>query len=361
MSQGRPIALVLTGLLLISGLAGCDEKPETAATTQSEQAIPVRAARVLPAPHADDVTAYGVVRPESEARLSFKVGGLIKTINVDQGDSFTKGQILAELDTREIDAHVSRAALAVEKAKRDVDRMAPLAARGFASTQRMDDARTALHAARAEQRAIEFDRSLSHITASADGVVLIRHADAREMIGIGAPVITVSNGGGGYMLKAGLSDRDIARIKIGDAATIRLDAFDGEPLQGRVQRVAAASDPRSGTFETEIAIIASGRPLTSGFLGEVRIQASLAGSNANIVSIPASAILEGHGAQASVFVIDPKTGQAQHRRITIGALEQDHILVKKGLVAAEIVVTEGAAYLRDGVTVSITEDVAATP
>ncbi|MEQ1889693.1 MAG: efflux RND transporter periplasmic adaptor subunit [Alphaproteobacteria bacterium] len=348
------------GLLLISGLTACGDKPQAAAV-QAEQAIPVRVAKVLPAPDADDVTAYGIVRPGTEARLSFKIGGMIRTLNVDQGDRITRGQILAELDTSEIDSHASRAALAVEKARRDVDRMAPLAAKGFASTQRMDDSRTALDAALAEQRAIEFDRSLAHIIAPADGIVLARHADVREMAGVGAPIVTVSTGSGSYVLKAGLSDRDVARIKIGDAAIIRLDAFDGIELPGRVLRMAAESDPRSGTFETEIAFIEPDRPLTSGFMGEVSIRANIAGPYAGALAIPASAILEGHGAQASVFVVDPKTSKARRQRISVGKLDGSQIIVTKGLAPEDAVVTAGAAYLRDGVSVSVTAEVATTP
>ncbi len=358
MKWATQIGLPAISLLFLLGLAACGDKPEARAPAQSEKSIPVRAARVLPAPDADMVRAYGAIRPASEARLSFKIGGMINTIAVDQGDRVSKGQILAALDMREIDSHAARAALAVQKAKRDVDRMAPLAAKGFASTQRMEDARTALDAARAEQAAIEFDRGLAQITAPADGVVLMRHVDEREMVGVGAPIITVSSGGGAYVLKAGLSDRDVARIKIGDAATVKLDAFDGAVLPGRVLRIAAASDPRSGTFETEIALDDTDRKLTSGFMGVAQVTPSIPGENANASSIPASAILEGHGAQASVFVIDPQTSKARRQRITVGPLSGDQIIVTGGLARGDIVVTAGAVYLRDGVKVNITEETA---
>ncbi len=360
MPRRASISIALIGLFITAGLGGCDNKPETT-TSQAEQAIPVRVAMPQPAPDADAVSAYGIVRPGSEAELSFKISGLIQAIHVDNGDEVRQGQVLAELDMRGIDSQAAGAALAVQKAKRDVDRMAPLAAKGFASTQRMDDARTALDTTRAEQRAIEFDRSLARITAPADGTVLKRHADSREIIAVGAPVLTVSNGDGSYVLKAGLGDRDIARVKIGDAATIRLDAFDGVELQGRVSRVAAASDPRSGAFETEISFVETNRPLISGFMGEVRIHASVAGTNANALAIPASAILEGHGAQASVFMIDSQTGKAHRRRITVGKLDGDKIIVTGGLAADALVVTAGAAYLRDGVSVRIAEEIAAAP
>lgn len=360
MSGGPHKAITVLSLALALGLGACGDQPKAVAK-QSRQAVPVRAEKALPVPNADAVTAYGTVRPDSEARLSFKIGGLIYNIAVDQGDSITKGQILAELDTSEIDSHAARAALAVEKARRDVDRLAPLAARGFASVQRVDDARTALDDARALQRGIEFDRSMSHITAPADGVVLMRHANIREMVGVGTPILTVSSGIGGFVLKAGLGDRDVARIKIGDPASIRLDAFNGEELQGRVLRMAASSDPRSGTFETEVEINAPHRPLSSGFMGEVTIKPGIAGAYAHAVAISASAILEGHGTKASIFVVDPANSRVQLRRISVGKLQGEHILVTEGLTESEIVVTAGAAYLRDGARVSVAPDVAITP
>ncbi len=345
-------------LLLLLGLAACGDKPEAKAPVQAEKTIPVRVATVQAAPDADMIHAYGAIRPASEARLSFKIGGMVNTIAVDQGDRVTKGQILAALDMREIDSHAKRAALAVQKAKRDVDRMAPLAAKGFASTQRMEDVRTAYDAARAEQAAVEFDRSLAQITAPADGVVLMRHVDEREMVGAGAPIITVSSGSGSYVLKAGLSDRDVARIRIGDAAIIRLDAFDGAALTGRVARIAAASDPRSGTFETEIAMDETDHQLTSGFMGVAQVSPSIPGENANASSIPASAILEGHGAQASVFVIDPQTNMARRQRISVGPVSGDQIIVTGGLARGDIVVIAGAVYLRDGLKVNMVEETA---
>lgn len=250
-------------------------------------------------------------------------------------------------------------ALAVEKAKRDVDRLTPLGQKGYASTQHVADARTALDAARADQRAVEFDRSLAHITAPADGVVLARHAEGREMVSPGAPILTVSSGADSFVLKAGLSDRDMARVKIGDPAIIRLDAFDGAELKGQVSRLAAESDPRSGAFEAEISFVDPDRPLVSGFMGRVQIQPATAGANAAAVSIPASAILEGHGSQASVFLVNPQTGQVERRRLTVSRLRGENILVTGGLSPDSVIVTAGAAYLHEGASVRIIEDLAA--
>lgn len=350
--------LAVIGLLSAGAIVAWPfHKPEQA--VEIDNRVPVRIASARPAPDADLVAAYGIVRPDREAKLAFKIGGMIRAITVDEGDRVTKGQVLAELDTREIDSQAAQAALAVEKASRDVARLAPLAEKGFASTQRMEDARTALDAARAGQRAVEFDRSLSHIIAPADGVVLMRHAQSREMVAPGAPIVTVSSGSDGFVLKSGLSDRDVARVKIGDAATIRLDAFDRTAMKGQITRIAAESDPRSGTFEVEIRFIDPVHPLISGFMGQAHIQASIAGPNANAVSIPVSAILEGYGAQASVFLVNAQTGAVERRRLSVGKLSGDQIIVTGGLPEDSVIVTDGAPYLRDGAEVRITEDIAA--
>lgn len=350
------VAFVLAGAFAVYRH---DKKSEPAA--EADDRVPVEAVLAQPAPDADTITAYGIVRPEREAKLAFKIGGMIRTIMVDAGERVEKGQVLAELDTSEIDSRASRAALAVEKAQRDVTRLTPLGIKGYASAQNVADAHTALDAARADQRAVEFDRSLARITAPTDGVVLARHAEARELVAPGGPVLTVSAGSDSFVLKTGLSDRDMARVRNGNPAAIRLDAFDGREMKGEVSRLAAESDPRSGTFEAEIRFIAPDRPLVSGFIGQVQIRPTISGANANAVSIPASALLEGHGTQASVFLVNTQTLQVERRRLTVGRIRGANILVTEGLSPDSVVVTTGAHYLHEGARVRITGDLAALP
>ena len=353
--------LLIPVLVLAGGFAVYRHGNEPAPPAEADDRVPVAAVLARPAPDADAINAYGIVRPDREAKLAFKIGGMIRTVMVDEGGRVEKGQVLAELDTSEIDSRASRAALAVEKAQRDVARLKPLGDKGYASAQAVADARTALDAARADQRAVEFDRSLARITAPADGVVLARHAEARELVAPGAPILTVSAGTDSFVLKTGLSDRDMARVRTGDPAAIRLDAFDGMEMKGEVSRLAAESDPRSGTFEAEIRFIEPGRPLVSGFIGQVQIRPALSGANAHAVSIPASALLEGHGSQASVFLVDTQTHQVERRRLTVGRIRGENILVTEGLSPDSVIVTAGAAYLYEGARVRITGGLAALP
>jgi RND family efflux transporter MFP subunit len=353
-------AAALFWMIPILALAACGEGDAPKDTAETP-ATPVMAVAARPAPESADVTAYGIVRSDKEGALSFKIGGLLKVLNVDTGDRIKKGQVLAELDQREIDAQSARARAAADKARRDLDRIEPLTAKGFISKQRAQDAQSALDMARADARRVEFDRSLAVIVAPSDGVVLARHADVNEIVAAGGPVLTVSQGSASYILKAGLSDRDVARIDVGDSARVRLDAFPDESVKGAVRRIAAMSDSRSGTFEVEVALEGVPRGVESGFMGQARIRPQAVSGEKARLAIPASAILEGHGSTGTVYVIDAATGTAHLTRVTIAGIEGDDVLIADGLESGAEVVSAGAPYLRDGGKVKIVTDLAAEP
>ncbi len=351
------IAVVCLGAAL--GACGKDEEKSTAA---AENAIPVLVTAVRPAPESNDVVAYGQLRSDKEAALSFKIAGLIKTLKVDTGDRVVKGQLLAELDQREIDSQAARATYAVEKARRDLARIEPLLGKGFVSQQKVQDAKSEFDMAVADRQRVEFDRSLARIVAPADGVVLTRHADINEIVAAGSPVLTVSQGSVGYILKAGVSDRDVARLALGDPARVILDAFPNNPAAGNVRRISAMSDDRTGTFEVEIALDGVPAGAESGFMGEAHLMPQKKSGNSQTAAhfaIPASAILEGHGSTATVYVYDPAKSTVRLARISVGNISGEEVVVTDGLFAGAQVVSAGAPYLRDGAKVKVVTDLAA--
>lgn len=353
--MARFFASTGSGMLALSLiLSACG--PDSGSKTAAEQpSIPVEVTTVRTAPEAADVLAYGLVKPDREAVLSFKIAGLLKTLAVDTGDKVKKGQLLAELDQREIDAQAINARAAAEKARRDLARIEPLLPKGFVSVQRAEDARTALAQARAALTQVEFNRSLARITAPNDGTVLARHVEKNEIIPAGTPVLTVSQGTQGFILKAGLSDRDVARIALGSKARIILDAFPDRTITGEVRRIAGESNPQTGTFDVEITLNDVPQGVGSGFIASASI-APRDLSGPAYVAIPASAILEGHGTTANVYVIDAASKTAQQTRITVARIEGDDVLVTQGLSAGMQVVSAGAPYLREGAKVTIVQD-----
>ncbi|HEX5634197.1 MAG TPA: biotin/lipoyl-binding protein, partial [Gemmatimonadales bacterium] len=109
--------LPLAALLLL----GCG-KPEAESVV-----TPARSVKVVPITDttaAPTIVASGRVEARDELDLSFKVGGVVASVGVDEGDRVREGQVLATLALPEIDAQVAKAAAGLEKAERDAARVA---------------------------------------------------------------------------------------------------------------------------------------------------------------------------------------------------------------------------------------------
>src|SRR5690606_15125634 len=240
------------GVLLASvlALAGCSSAEESA----PEPPTPVRVAEAVQGPAAPAIRTNGVLANKDEFRLSFKVGGVIQRIAVNEGDRVRKGQKLAEIEQTEIDAQVEQARQAYEKAKRDYERGERLYADQVISLEQLQDLKTQTAVAEAALKAAEFNRNYAAIIAPHDGTVLRRLAEERELVAAGAPILVLGAQAQGFVVRAGLADREIVQVKAGDVAKVRLDALPGQVLTGTLTEVASAADPASGLFNVEVTL-----------------------------------------------------------------------------------------------------------
>lgn len=336
-------ATLAVGILL----QGC------ARTTGAPVAAPLRTVRVAAVTDAeldDTVRAVGLLTPKDEARLSFKIGGLIESIPVEEGESVKAGQVLAVLKPAEINASLEQARQAAAKARRDLDRGKALLADGVATEEQVQDLTTAYQVANAAQGSAEFNAAHARIVAAADGVVLRKLAEANEIVQAGQTVLVLGGANRGWIVRVGLADRDVVRVRAGDAARLEFDAWPGQSFSGRVSNIAAAADPATGTFTVELKLDAGGARFVQGLVAKVAISLRNAGS---VELIPVQALLEANDKEAGVFVLDPRTHVVRRLNIQIGRMSAGRIEVLDGLAADAQVVIDGAAFLENGETVRI--------
>lgn len=343
-------SLLLTASLV--ALAACSAPEEPAAP--EAKARPVRVAAVERGPALAPVVATGVVTARDEARLSFKLGGVIREIAVREGEAVKAGQRLATLETTEVDAGLAQARAAHEKAQRDLQRGRQLFEDDVITQEQLDDLGTAATVAKAQFESAQFNRRYAEIVAPADGRVLRRLAEPRELVAAGQPILMVSRGAGGFTLKLGLPDRDFVNVRLGDRATLRFDAWPGRRFDARVIERGEAADPRSGTFTVELEIEAGDTAFASGLIGRAEIAASGAG-DAQLDYVPLNALVEGAGDAMLLFLYDEKTQTVQGRRVAVAFITERRAALREPLPAGSRVVTDGAPYLDDGALVRVVE------
>ncbi|MDE1465243.1 efflux RND transporter periplasmic adaptor subunit [Spartinivicinus poritis] len=335
------VAAILFVMPSIWGIAdSLATKPAIVVTTSPV----VKEKRIIP------IKTSGRLAYKKETRLAFKTSGLINRIHVDEGETFQQGDILASLDLVEINAQVNSAESNMAKAKRDLTRFTDLYKKNVIPLQQLQDAQTALHLAESELKIATFNRRHSIIKAPFNGKVLQRFTEENELINSGAPLFTVAENQNSWVVKVGLADRDVVKTSTQDPVKLAFDAYPQTTFTGKVTKIAAVADPKTGTFEIEVGLTNPPLPLRSGFIARVDI---LPKSTQQLSFIPVEAIVTAKGNQAMVFVYDQQTSQVNKRWVTLAGLLNKEIAIRHGLEDVTEVVTEGASYLKDGMTVQL--------
>ena len=297
------------------------------------------------------IEVSGVVSSKIEARMSFKLTGVVQRILVDEGQKVKKGQLLAHLNLAEINAQVIQARNAVEKAERDFQRVQNLYEDSVATLEQLQDLETLVEVSKADLRIAQFNQKFASITAPTDGKVLKRFVEQGELIAAGSPIITFgSHGQDAYVMRVSMSDVDIVKLIPGDSATVQFDAHPDHSFYASVTEIAEAADTQTGTFEIELTIDPGKLVIKSGFIGKATIYPS---NQQPYYAISMSALVEGHKQKASVYFYDEKTGQA-----LLSELQPLHIdntfftVAAAGIESQDKIITDGSAYISHGEIVS---------
>jgi RND family efflux transporter MFP subunit len=350
--------VVFLPLLLVGAavLIGCRPSADGASAQSADRAgpdaVPVRTAPVVQEARALPIRTSGRLARKAEMTLSFKIGGFVEEVRVDEGDRVRKGQGLAHLDLEEINAQVQRAEANLAKARRDLRRAKALYQDSVATLEEKQNAQTAVDVAASDLQVARFNKQHSTIVAPADGQILQRMAEENEHLPAGAPVFEFGAETEGWVMRVGLADEDVVTLRLGSPAEVQFDAFPEEAFEARVTEIADAAEPISGTFEVELQIADPEGKLKSGLIGKADITPV---DTQRYFFVPTSAIVEGDGQFGVVYGLAESSRDAaedahrvERRSVRIERILGEQVAIRSGLDGVERVVTRGGPYLEDG-------------
>ncbi len=320
----------------------------------AQEPLPVEVTVVHWQDYSKPVRISGVLENKSEQNLAFKVSGLVKQIKANEGQWVKAGQVLAALDLEEINAQVAKAQSVLDNAERNLGRFQSLQGQNALSIDQLQAAETQVDVARSDLTVAKFNLRHAVIRAPADGRVLKRYIENNEMVAPGTPAFVFAPNQGGWVMRAGVTDRDIVRLNLGDSAEVSLDAYPGVVYSAQVNELAARADA-SQTFGVELRIEEkSDSPLLAGFVGFAEITPI---KTRKVMLIPAMAMVRanrtedirkaGIRSEVEVFIVNADS-RAELRRLPLLSIEQGSLVIGAGLEEGERVVTTGASFLSEG-------------
>lgn len=380
--SGRTYRLsVLCGLLILAALPA--RAVETAAVPDVSAIAP--AVTVVPAQRREIVeraVVTGTLVPRDEILVAPEVEGLrITELLVEEGDRVTKGQVLARLSqemivTQEASnvAAVARAEAAIVQAqsqivqaeaanveaKQALERAQSLAKTGNATAavleQRVSAAQGAvgrlaaakgglqsaqadLATARAAGSEIALRRARTDIRAPEAGIVNRRTARVGASVtAAGEPLFRLI-ARGEIELEGEVPETSLARIKVGDPASLDLD--DGRQLRGKVRRVYPEVDRATRLGKVRIRL-SDDPALRIGAFARGNVEVA----RREGLAVPVSSLL--YAADGSASVLVAKDGRVEARAVTSGLTSEGFTEIRSGVAAGESVVARAGSFLRDG-------------
>lgn len=332
-------------LLVLLATAGC--MPGGDGELPPEVPRNVRVLSLAPTDVEEYFEISGPVEPVRGATVASEENGRVRGVPHDKGSEVPAGGVLVELDRRLLKADMEAARAQADLQEFNAERIVKLFAAGKVSEYEKVSAESARDQAVAAADAAELRWERAAISAPFAGLVADRYVEPGELVSPGTPVARVIDP---YVLKlvGSASEREVAWIREGAAATVTLDGAD-EPAPGRVAWVGFEADPASGKFKVEIHLENPDLALRSGVVGRARIHKL---THRGVLAVPRDAVISGAGT-AQVFVVE---GDRAHRRdVELGPDQGLMVVVESGLAAGEQLVVRGQRDLIDGALVRVTE------
>ena len=381
----RLIALVVVAGLVFAGLtyAGLrsrsklvESREEThhRAVFDKPRVLTVKAER---APKYVEQILPSTAAPMHETAVYARTSGYLKRWLVDIGDVVAEGQLLAEIETPEVDAQLlqARATLAETKAslvrnqasealaQLNLSRVKQIVVRGAVSQQEMDDADAAykvatatvnvtqatIKANEANIQRLEQMQAFQKVVAPFSGTITARNFDPGALI-----VADNANSKELFHLSqiktlrvfADVPQTFSTSIKVGQKATVFRREVPGEEFAGSVSRTTNAVDPLSRTLKVEVQVPNPDRALLPGMYLQVRFRLE---SPADLVRVPGAAVvIRADGPK--VAVLDDQSA-VHYRPVKLGRDYGTMVEIVSGLSGGETIVVRPGDDLPDGLVV----------
>jgi membrane fusion protein, multidrug efflux system len=327
-------------------------------------ATTVASATVKEVDWAPVLSSVGSISPVQGAMVSAELAGTVSEILFQNGGTAKKDQVLMRLDTSAEKAQLHTAEADLALAKADLERAQDLATRKVISQSELDSADSKF-----KQKAGMVDNMRSQIAkkelhAPFDGQLGIRQVNVGQTINAGQLVVALTALSPVYVDFA-LPQQHLSKLSEGLEVRVQTDALPGEEFKGKLTAINSMVDAVTRNVTLQATLENPKKELRPGMF--VKAEVILPEKNRSLI-IPGSAISYAPYGD-SVFIIekkkDPKSGHEglslRQQFVRIGESRGDFVSIKEGLKAGEMVVATGVFKLRNGMGVTINNDLAPKP
>jgi RND family efflux transporter MFP subunit len=366
--RARVAAAVVLVLLALGGARTVISRIQNSRVLEANAAegglLYVRTVQVAPGSAAQTLALPGTLQGFVQAPVAARAGGYLRRWTKDIGSRVRRGELLAEIETPELDQQLSQAiaarqqtAASLDLARSSMARWEALRKRDAVSQQELDERRSAFAQARANLAAADANverlrqlEGFKRVVAPFAGVITKRNVDIGDLIDTtGKPLFLLSQTDP-LRVYVNVPQAYAQLVKPGQAATVTQTELHGRAFHGEVARTAASIDTATRTMQVEVSL----RNQDAALLPGAFVQVELALPPSGTVTVPFNALLfRGEGVR--VAAVDAN-GKVHIRPVQLGRNFGESVEILAGLAGGERLVVNPADSLAEGDQVQVVAD-----
>lgn len=348
---------IVTAVIVIALLGGAayiisknkaKNQEETAIVAEKSSVVSVQAEKATIKNFDTSYKANGNFIPNQDVTISAETPGRIVKLLVDEGAQVRKGQILALVNSDQINVQIQNAEAALANAKSDAVRFESAFKTGGVTQQQLEQVRLQLKNAEANVKSARITAGDAHIKAPIDGIINKKHVELGSFVAPGAPLfelVDVSK----LKLRVNVDEGHVANLKNGDIIIVGASVLPNDTFEGKVVFIAPKAD---ATLNYPVDLLITNNhdsKLRAGMYGFANFDAE-ADQHKPILMVPRNAFVGSVSSNLVYTIIDNK---AVAKTVVSGRNFGDFVEILEGLKEGEIVITSGQINLTNQAPVSI--------
>ena len=313
---------------------------------------------------APTLSAVGSLSAVQGAIIAAELGGVVSEIKFENGGVAKKGDVIMKLDASQEEALLRSSEAEAELARQDLERTRGLASEKVVSKAELDAAESKFNRLNAVVDQMRSTIRKKTLVAPFDGQLGIRQVNVGQMINAGQQVVPLTSLDALFADFA-LPQQYLGQLKPGLEVHVTTDALPGRVFGGKLTAINSMVDSSTRNITLQATLENPDHALRPGMFAKAEV--TLPEKHKTLV-VPGSAISYAPFGD-SVFVIDKqkdeKTGKEsqviRQQFVRVGEARGDFVAITQGLKAGEVVVGTGVFKLRNGMTVTVNNDLAPKP
>ena len=289
----------------------------------------------------------GMLEPIRSVGVNSQLSGILLSLKAEEGHRVNQGDVLAEIDARELEAQARSAEASLKFAQSTVERSEQLFKQQIITVAELERDRAAFESAKATNEQLKTRLGYARVVAPITGIITQKNVEAGDIVGTQTRLFTVADVST-LVARLQVSELEVASLRTGDAVAMTVDALGTEKVQGRIRRIFPAADSATRLVPVEIALSANGR-LRPGYT----VRATLALDRRDDALLVRSSAITGPAGARQVYIV--RGGVVERRSVSVGGDMAGQSEILSGVAEGDSIIVSGTSMIREGAKTRVVE------